>query len=453
MAEAAEIRVLVVEDNESDAELIRESLSGIDDPRYEIEQVAALSAGLELLARREFDVILLDLDLLDSRGQATFLKMHSEVPHIPIVVLTGHQDEARAVEAVQEGAQDYLVKGRTGGELLVRAIRYAISRHQVMEELRQHALELQASEARFRQLVNRNADGVVVLSDQGRVRFLNPAAKALFGDRARNLPGGELGIPVTGGDLTEVEIRDRRGELRIAQMRAVETEWEGEKAFLVSLRDVTERKRAEKEILEISEREQRRIGQELHDSLGQQLTGASLFCKALERKLAAKALPEASDATRLAGLLKQALDQTQGLAHSLHPVHLDPGDFATSLRELASTAEEILPISCQVEAQSPVRLADQGHAVHLYRIAQEAVTNAVKHGKARNVWIRLGTRDGRVELDVEDDGIGLPAESERTKGLGVSIMKYRADMIGATLDMQRTSGPGTLVRVSCAGPT
>jgi signal transduction histidine kinase len=342
------IRVLLIEDSDGDAALIQEFLEGRTQPVYAVERAFSLAAGLARLRDGGLDVLLLDLDLPDSRRLATFFKAHSAVRGIPIVVLTGHEDESFAMEAVERGAQDYLVKGRVDGEILVRSLRYALSRHRIMEELR---------------------------------------------------------------------------------------------------RDIAERQRAEREILDISEREQRRIGQELHDSMGQHLTGTAMLAKALERKLAANFLPEASDAARIVQLVGQAIDETQRLAHSLYPVHLDTADLPGCLRDLASMTEGLFSVSCHFDSSTPVPVSDPDVAIHLYRTVQEAISNSVRHGGAKNIWISLTRGDGRNALAVRDDGTGLPRDVASAKGMGLRIMKYRADTIGAALDVGPAPGGGTLVRV------
>jgi signal transduction histidine kinase len=349
---ASSIRVLLIEDSDGDAALIQEFLESRTRPAYAVERTASLAAGLARLREGAFDVLLLDLDLPDSRRLATFFKAQSAVRGIPIVVLTGHEDETLAIEAVERGAQDYLVKGRVDAELLERSIRYAISRHKTMEELRQ---------------------------------------------------------------------------------------------------DITERKRAEREILDISEREQCRIGQELHDSMGQHLTGTAMLAKALERKLAAHSVSEASDAARIAQLLGQAIDEIQKLAHSLYPVHLDTADFPGCLRDLASMTEALFSVSCHFESDTDVLVSDPDTAIHLYRIVQEAISNSVRHGGAGNIWVSLTRSDDRNSLAVRDDGTGLPGDVASAKGMGLRIMRHRADTIGASLEVGLAPGGGTLVRVEFPG--
>jgi len=210
-------------------------------------------------------------------------------------------------------------------------------------------------------------------------------------------------------------------------------------------RDITERKRLERAVLEISEREQRRIGQELHDRLGQQLVGIALMSTALQKKLAAKSLPVAAEAGEIAKLVDQAVDQARFLARGLSPVALEKGGVTFALEQLASKVEELYGIKCYFNCDKLVHISNESAATHLYHIAQEAVTNAVEHSKAKRVWIGLNSVKGSIILTIKDDGVGLPERPEESRGMGLQIMRYRAGMIGASLDVQPDAEGGTIV--------
>ena len=243
------IRVLLIEDNEDDALIIREILAQATGAPFDLEWADRLATGLARLAKGGIDVVLTDLGLPDSQGLDTCTTVHAQAPDVPIVVLTGLEDTGLAVQAVQAGAQDYLVKGQIDSNLLVRAMRYAIERQQLLVELEQKTQELlQASETRFRTIIEKNADGIVIVDGNGMVRFLNPAAEDLFGRQAEDLVGELFGFPMVGRETTEVQIIRRGGETAVAEMRVVETEWEGEFGYLASLRDITERVQREREL-------------------------------------------------------------------------------------------------------------------------------------------------------------------------------------------------------------
>jgi signal transduction histidine kinase len=220
------------------------------------------------------------------------------------------------------------------------------------------------------------------------------------------------------------------------------------------LGEIEERKRLEKEILNISERERRRIGRELHDSIGQQFTGIAFMTKVLEQKLTTKSPDEATDASEIKELINQAMDQTRGLAKGLHPIDLDAGSLAAALQELAATTKKLFGIRCALKCDQPVTIDDAEVATHLYRITQEAITNAIKHGKAENIRVELHCGTDRSVLKVENDGLDFPEEFEaRGTGMGLQIMDHRADIIGASLDIHKAAGGGTIVTCSFPNKT
>jgi len=211
--------------------------------------------------------------------------------------------------------------------------------------------------------------------------------------------------------------------------------------------EMQERRRLEKELLEAGEREQRRIGHDLHDSLCQHLTGTALAGQVLGKKLADKSLPEAAAANHLVGLVEEGIELTRTIARGLHPVEMQAENLADNFQELSVTASERFNVSCTFECPQPVLVHDASAVTHLYRIAQEAITNAVRHGKARHINICLDEEDNETVLTVTDDGIGLPEQSRNNHGMGLRIMAYRASMIGAAFNIERLSMRGT--RVTC----
>jgi len=209
--------------------------------------------------------------------------------------------------------------------------------------------------------------------------------------------------------------------------------------------DITERKHLEKAILDISAREQRRIGQDLHDGLGQHLTGIAFMAKAHEAKLAEKNRAEAEDAVKIVKLVNEAIHKTRELARGLLPVVSDSHGLMSALQLWASEVEDLFRVSCRFQCERPVLIHDDAMATHLYHIAQEAVNNAIKHGNARNILIRLSAENGRGTLVVKDDGEGIQENHLNTHGMGLHIMNYRAGIIGGDLEIRRDTTRGTIV--------
>ncbi|OPY79343.1 MAG: Oxygen sensor histidine kinase NreB [Syntrophorhabdus sp. PtaU1.Bin153] len=225
----------------------------------------------------------------------------------------------------------------------------------------------------------------------------------------------------------------------------------GKDEVLGIIRDITERRRLEKQVLEVSEWEQQRIGQDLHDSLSQQLAGIAYLSKVLEQKMATKSLREAFDAAEIVSLINEAITQTKGLARGLYPVRLEAGGLMNALSELATNVERLFGISCRFEYDRPVFVSDSITAIHLYRIAQEAVNNAIKHGQAKNIVIDLNTENETTVLTIRNDGLAFRRGDPLRKGMGLSIMKHRASMIGASFDIRNDPDGGTVVACSFQG--
>ncbi|MEN3939870.1 PAS domain S-box protein [Prosthecobacter sp. SYSU 5D2] len=211
---------------------------------------------------------------------------------------------------------------------------------------------------------------------------------------------------------------------------------------------IAARRQLEEEILRISEREQRRIGQDLHDDLGQQLAGAWMMADVLARRLAASGAHEQEPASKLCALLGKSLNHTRSLARGLDPVAPEQGGLGAALKNLAERSADLFGISCQFESRAEVMLEDQKGAIHLYRIAQEAINNAVRHGRAQNVRIRLSTRGPKAVLSVIDDGLGIKETAAMHEGMGLRIMRYRSEMITGTLEIKKAAKRGTCVTCS-----
>jgi len=214
--------------------------------------------------------------------------------------------------------------------------------------------------------------------------------------------------------------------------------------------EMAERQRLEEEILRVSERERRSIGHDLHDSLCQHLTGTALAGQVLVERLAAKSLPEAADAGKVVELVEEGITLARNLARGLYPVEMEAEGLMQAFRDLAANITKGARVRCVFECDAPVLIHDDAAATHLYRIAQEAVRNAIQHGKPKRIGITLGERGGFVTLTVEDDGIGIPETPQKSDGLGLRIMAHRAAMIGGSFAIEPGPTGGTIVTCSIA---
>jgi PAS domain S-box-containing protein len=240
---------------------------------------------------------------------------------------------------------------------------------------------------------------------------------------------------ITGRKQAEESLRQLTAELEARVERRT-----------AQLRDeITQRQRLEQQILEVIEREQRRISHDIHDSLGQRLTGARFLISALSGRLALAQSTEATTAAQISGELDKALAEVRSVCHGLDPIRPDPESLMAALHDLSLAITEFSKIPCQFECPDPVLVHDQAAATHLYRIAQEAANNAVRHAHATHIRISLRQTGDGLRLNIHDDGCGLPPPAARHAGMGLDSMKHRARLIGATCDIRRARTGGTTV--------
>ena len=260
----------------------------------------------------------------------------------------------------------------------------------------------------------------------------------------------EFDDPLMAGEqyVTEARIRRRDGTRVDTEFNSRRISVGGRKYLHTVARDVSSRKRLERESLEISERVRRRAGLELHDGVGQKLTGIGFLSRVLAHRLRDRKVPEAADAAHIVELVQEATLDAQELARGLYPADLQVSGLLPALGELVSRVEGIYGIRCRVEG-GPVELPLGREAeTHLYRIAQEATLNAVKHGQPSSVVIRLTAVNGKTTLAVEDNGSGNGVGETKGKGMGLDLMRYRARMLNALFSLRPNPGGGTIVECS-----
>jgi len=226
----------------------------------------------------------------------------------------------------------------------------------------------------------------------------------------------------------------------------------GRRIFTGIIRDLTERKALEDKILHISEEEQARIGQDIHDDLCQQLAAIGCLAKVAQKKLTKAGSPEAQSLAEIIHLVSRASTRARETSRGLMPVVIDSGGLMAALEELAESTARAFEIGCDFRYDNPVQVADNKVSVQLFRIAQEAVSNAVKHGQARRVDVHLARQSGSIILTVRDNGIGIPDSPAKGTGMGLLTMSHRAQMMGGTLKIEPRSGGGTQVTCSVPAP-
>jgi two-component system, LuxR family, sensor kinase FixL len=329
---------------------------------------------------------------------------------------------------------------------------------------------LRDSAERLRAILETAVEGIITIDERGVIESFNPSAEKIFGYAAREAIGQNVKLLMpepfrhehdgylknyrqTGrakiiGIGREVVGQRRDRTTFPMDLSVSEVQLANRRMFTGFVRDITERKRLEREIIEISNREQQRIGQDLHDGLGQELSGIELMCQVLEQKLAAKSKAEARQVGEIGQHIRDAVAHTRKLARGLSPVEFEANGLMSALRELAAHAQTLFHIECRFECPEPVLIRNNVFATHLYRIAQESINNAVKHGKAKRVTISLKPVGGKFALTVTDDGIGFTNETKKNSGMGLNIMKYRASVVAAALEV-RSGVDGTGTTVAC----
>ena len=327
---------------------------------------------------------------------------------------------------------------------------------------------LRESRNRILVVMNSAAEGIITIGEDGRIESFNPAAERMFGyavdevigknvsllmpspyreehDRfiARYLETGQARIIGSG---REVLGRRKDGTTFPIHLSVSEVLDGVQRIFTGIIHDLTERKKLEAEILHTAAEEQRRIGQDLHDGVGQEVTGLGYLAQSLAETLSQDAPRQAELARKIVDGLRRTNEQLRAVSRGLVPVDLEAGGLASGLTDLAERTCRSTGIECSFSCREPIPPLDNQTATHLYRIAQEAVNNAMKHGRPQHIRIDIEAKDGRLILEVLDDGVGIAENQKRGEGMGLRIMGHRASLIGAILSFGPGENGGTRVR-------
>ena len=339
--------------------------------------------------------------------------------------------------------------------------------NRMLEQIQQNERKLQASEERFRQ-VTESIQEVFWMTDTSKKQmiYISPSYEEIWGRSCASLYQSPLNWleavhPDDRDRITKAAITTQTAGSYDEEYRVVRPDgslrWIRDRAFPVFdkngqlyrlagiAEDVTERKRLECEVLEISDHEQERIGQDLHDGLCQYLASIAMTANLLKRRLTGVANPEARIAERICTQLEDAIAQARSLARGVSSLDLADDNLSPALHELASAASREYGVPCQVDSFEPISFCNPVTTTNLYRIAREAVYNAAKHAHPSRIRIELKTEEDIVCLRVSDDGVGIDTIPKNGVGMGLGIMKYRASMIGAELKIERAAEGGTVM--------
>lgn len=370
--------------------------------------------------------------------------------------------ERKKAELALQAARDQLedrVRERTRE---LREMNAALQSETAEHEKARQSFE--RSERRFRGVAEGAQEAIICMTAGGVVTFWNTAAERMFGYAARDVTGRsvrDMILPpmpqslrrtattasrVAGatGTAHAFSTMARRKDGSRFPIEFTSAEWmeEGARSEAMIIRDVSDRVQLERQIIDVSDAERRNLGHDLHDDLGQRLTGMSLLCRSLGERLVVAPEQARSLVDELASHLDSALSYVRMLARGVRPVEPKAEGLMDALQELAATTSRLSGVSCRVDVAAPVLLNDNAVAATLFRVAQEGVTNALRHAHPRSIVLSLIARSGSYELRVIDDGAGMSQDSG-VDGMGMRIMRYRAALVGATVSVAPTPGGGT----------
>lgn len=324
------------------------------------------------------------------------------------------------------------------------------------------------SKAFIETILESAVDAIITIDSDGIIHTFNRAAVRIFGYEAAAVVGRNINVLMpppyserhdeylrrylkTGkahiiGIGREVYGLRKDGTTFPMDLAVSEIQGQDHHYFVGILRDISERKYLEKAIVTASENERREIGRDLHDALGQSITGISLMAKSLAKKLTSQGNALAADAETLTQLAMEAMTEAKRLAYGAFPTELERQGLKTALLQIVETARRLHHIESHFSAPSAWDPLDNSTELHMYRIAQESVANAVKHGRPKNIWLILERNGTSVTMSVRDDGVGIPAVRDPNRiSMGLDIMRHRASLIGGTLDIRSPKGGGTEV--------
>ena len=324
----------------------------------------------------------------------------------------------------------------------------------------------------LKSILDSMADGVLVIGDNGKIIVFNPAAEKIFGGSSlgcmvdewlleveKSIYSGSVGgahassalrETVTGQHEDYCEISLQKPGLAMARRLGLTglpllSSRRKRYGSVVIVNDMTLRREVEKQISQVIESEQRRISEELHDGVCQHLVGVAFAASLLQGDLESRGLPKQAEAAAdIASLINEGIGKARGLAHGVYPVGLEDG-LEMALQSLAATTCQRSGISCRFVTDGGDWKLDAVTEVHLYRIAQESVTNAVRHSGAEHIRISIGKRNTEFEMAISDDGTGMDLSGPPRGGIGHHIMNYRANLIGGKLEARSRPGKGTLI--------
>jgi hypothetical protein len=455
--------LLVVDD---DRGLVKLAARALERQGYAVATAGSGAEAIAWLKQNQCDLLLLDLKLQDFDATHIIRQLTDADRLPPFLIITGQGDEKVAVEMMKSGARDYLVKSGEFLDALPSVVARVLAQLQQETKLAAAEQALLLSELRFRVALKNSP--IMVFNQDADLKYtwvhnetVMRASSSMVGktdaelyssEEADRLTQIKMRVLVTGTGVRQEISRTVNDEKQIYDLTVDPIHGPDGRITGITgaAMDVTERKRLEEQILQISEMEQRRIGQDLHDGICQHLAGIEFMSQSLAENLEKKSKAQSEQAAQIAAHVRDVIGQTRSLARGLSPFILEAEGCVSALRELAAHTQKMFNIKCSFDTDGNAPVPDLSVATNLYRIAQEAVTNAIKHGKASNVQISLTNTNEKTLLSVSDNGVGIRSPFPGGTGMGMRTMQYRAGMIGATLLVQASGQGGT--RILCFLP-
>jgi two-component system, NarL family, sensor histidine kinase UhpB len=467
-----ELNILVVEDNPADLYLLKKMLNATSLKIHNLYATDRIGQACDLLATESIDLTLLDLSLPDSFGINSFLGIRDIAQKIPVIILTGNADTGTALEALKQGAQDYLVKGEFNGNLLSKSIQYSMER--------KHNLEtLQESNDRFNMVTKATNDAIWDWD-------LQTNQILLVGDTYQKLFGFEVRHCISPKDLWEKSLHPEDKDRVLNKLKRTIKEakthlWEDEyrlqkadgmyayvrdRAYILynsvrqpirvigAIQDVTDKKKAAEIILSqqqytaeavlmAQERERTVIGEELHDNINQILSAAKLFLEVASHE--PDKTMEFLDRGKMHVLT--AIDEIRKLSKKLVAGNVEGMGLRPSIDHLVADLKAVKKVGITLDADDiDENQLSVSQKITIFRIIQEQLNNIVKHAQATHVNIRLGSSEGKVSLQIEDNGRGFDMKARKT-GVGLSNMLNRVRLYNGKIDIDTSPGHGCRLSV------
>ncbi|MEX2602154.1 MAG: PAS domain S-box protein [Balneolaceae bacterium] len=458
------MNTLIVGQNKDSQKILEEALKR---RRHSFKTVPPKETTMELLRDDFYSMVILSDCAPETLEFAR--KLHAETfgNRIAVIAILDQDHIERFQDVLSAGVDQCIIESLYDEQRLDIRLSFAekLARNTVDRNIIEQ--KLRESESRYRGILETTVDAIISISNRGEIRTFNKAAERLFQYKVSEVVGKNVKILMpepykrehddyinnyleTGhrkiiGIGREVTGRRKDGSTFPMYLAVSEVKLRDQRIFTGIVRDITEQRRLEQEILRISEHERRRIGQDLHDGLGQMLTGIGLIGKNLTSQLEKEGHKLSEQAGEITSLIRDADQYARELARGLVPVEFDSEGLSAALERLTTHAKKLFGITCSLTSTGTIRFEDATNITHLYRIAQEAVSNAVKHGNATNVAIQLAGNEHHIRLRVEDNGTGFPEDWDAKGGLGVRIMQFRASLIGANLEVSDAHGGGALI--------